>query len=85
MYSSKSNICCFFYFDHSQMQEIGKFTRIGVPDRIARLIEFNRRLQNTPESMKKFAGWGLELDKSLVEVAGRVLPSEKIQFGRNKM
>lgn len=66
------------------MRALAAFTCIGPADRIKRLIAFNNRLQSTPESLQKFTAWNLQLENRLVNVPGRVLPSETIEFGGNK-
>ncbi|EAT40149.1 AAEL008076-PA, partial [Aedes aegypti] len=65
---------------YSMMRAMSDYTRLNPDRRIERLETFNRRLQTTPESMEVFKVWQMELDKRLVELPGRLLPQEMIQF-----
>lgn len=65
----------------SAMRAMSEYTRVGPQSRINQLINFNRRLQNTGQSMQILNGWQLELNSQLVEVPGRQLAFEKIFFG----
>ncbi|XP_001663870.2 protein aubergine [Aedes aegypti] len=66
--------------DFRMMRAMSDYTRLNPDRRIERLETFNRRLQTTPESMEVFKVWQMELDKRLVELPGRLLPQEMIQF-----
>uniref|UniRef100_A0A1I8PZG7 Uncharacterized protein n=2 Tax=Stomoxys calcitrans TaxID=35570 RepID=A0A1I8PZG7_STOCA len=63
------------------MRAMGEHTRLNPNRRIERLRAFNTRLQNSSESMDVLALWNMQLDRHLVEIPGRILPSEKIVFG----
>lgn len=63
------------------MGAVSQHTRVGPPGRIQRLLQFNQRLQNTPDSIAVFTDWDLELDTNLVELRGRVLENEVILVG----
>lgn len=62
------------------MKAVAEHTRIGPAQRVRRLLDFNRRLINTPDSMKILTDWNLKLDQALVEVSGRELNQESILF-----
>lgn len=63
---------------------MGEHTRLMPSRRIDRLRVFNQRLQQSKQSIEVLKSWNIELDKSLVEIPGRVLPSEKIVFANEK-
>lgn len=66
------------------MKAMGEHTRLNPDRRIDRLNMFNKRLQNCQNSVKLLKSWNMKLDTNLVEISARVLPPEKIIFGRNK-
>lgn len=66
------------------MRAMGDYTRVGPDVRIRKLLEFNRRLYNSPESLAVFTEWQMTLDKNLVEVTGRELANENILFSGGK-
>lgn len=53
---------------------------MGPPNRIERLMEFNRRLRGTPNSMATLTEWQLNLDRELVQIDGREFNSQPIYF-----
>lgn len=59
---------------------MSQYTRLSPGDRINKLLEFNRRLASTPESVKDLNEWNLKLDSSLVQLPARLLNPEKILF-----
>lgn len=63
------------------MRAVSDYTRMNPANRIKRLLDFNRRLVTTNESMAVLRDWGLELSQNLVEVPGRHLDYENIIFG----
>lgn len=63
---------------------MAEYTRVSPSLRIAKLLEFNQRLQNTPQSMDILREWQVKLDKNLVEVPGRQLNLQKIMYGFGK-
>lgn len=63
---------------------MGEHTRLTPNRRIDRLRVFNQRLQESKLSVEVMNSWHIKLDKSLVEIPGRVLPPEKIVFGNQK-
>lgn len=60
---------------------MSEHTRLSPNIRIQKLLNFNRRLSNTPQSLTTLNEWGLELNRHLVDVDGRILPFENIVFG----
>lgn len=66
------------------MREMSQYTKVGPASRIDRLIAFNRRLQNSPESSRHLTDWSLGLDMDLIKIPARILPYPQIVFGDNK-
>ncbi|XP_067630737.1 protein aubergine [Eurosta solidaginis] len=63
------------------MRAMSEFTRLPPERRIERLLTFNKRLQQAPESVELFKSWDMRLDTNLVETPGRIIPACKIIFG----
>lgn len=53
--------------DFRLMQKISNYTRLSPEDRVNALNKFNRRLQETPESIKILTDWELELSRGKKE------------------
>lgn len=66
------------------MKDVATHTRVGPASRIAKLLQFNQRVQSTAESIGYFNEYGLQLGRDLVTVQARVLPSRPIQLGQDK-
>lgn len=66
------------------MSAVAQYTRLGPSDRIKKLLDFNRRLQTTPDSMKVLNEWSMSLEHQMVELVGRKLDSESVVFGNNR-
>lgn len=66
--------------DFHLMRSLAEHTRLAPDRRIARLEDFNQRLQHCKDSAEIFRFWKTELDRRLVEVQGRVLAPETIFF-----
>lgn len=62
------------------MQALAEHTRVGPSGRILKLLDLNRRLHTTNESMQVITEWQLDMERDLVKVPGRVLPREMIEF-----
>lgn len=62
------------------MQALATHTRVSPESRIQKLLMFNRRLCSQPNIVKELKEWNLALEDKLVEIPGRVLPTEKIVF-----
>lgn len=67
------------------MKAVAEHTRVGPNQRVQRLLDFNKRLQRTPDSMTTMREWNMSLDQTLVEFTGRELPPEKIVFATREM
>ncbi|XP_058801648.1 piwi-like protein Siwi [Phymastichus coffea] len=59
---------------------LSQYTKLGPSARINKLMEFNRRLQTKPEVIQDFKEWNFNIDKTLVQFQGRLLPRERVQF-----
>lgn len=66
------------------MKAVAEHTRVGPSQRARRLIDFNRRLRDCPESMEVLRQWNMELEPHLVELHGRELAQEKIVFNNRE-
>lgn len=58
--------------------------RMNPMQRTQKLLDFNRRLARTPESMEVLKQFNFSLSPSLVTVDGRILKKENIVFGDNR-
>ncbi|XP_057321204.1 piwi-like protein Siwi isoform X2 [Microplitis mediator] len=70
--------------DYKLMAALAVHTRLNPERRIEKLLNFNRRLQTTPEVVEEYRKWNLRLDTNLVEIPARILPPENIIFGNMK-
>lgn len=88
MFRNKNVFLVFIHFNFliffRLMKAMSEHTRLAPNMRIERLKTFNKRLQETKESVENFKSWQFSLDQNLVELTGRVLNSEYIVFGNNK-
>lgn len=66
------------------MREMSQYTKVGPAARIDRLMAFNQRLRNTPDSIRQLTDWNLSLSPDLVDIPARVLPYPEIVFGNGK-
>jgi aubergine-like protein len=66
------------------MRAMAAHTRLDPRGRAERLLNFNRRLQDSRASSDVMAQHNLALDRQLVRVGGRMLLQEKMLFGLNK-
>lgn len=66
------------------MSAVAVYTRLPPKARIDKLLAFNQRLQNAPESVQNLKEWNFKLDTNLAQVVGRQLPNEKILFANGK-
>lgn len=62
------------------MKALGCHTCLSPNSRIDRLMRFNDRLRQEPNVVQEFKDWNLTLDRSLLQVPARVLPSESLLF-----
>lgn len=65
------------------MKELSNYTKLSSESRIDRLIRFNERLRREDKVIQELNDWQMKLERTLVDVPGRILPSEKLTFGRN--
>ncbi|XP_014477907.1 PREDICTED: protein aubergine-like [Dinoponera quadriceps] len=65
------------------MKALSTHTRVNPEARIAKLRSFNERLRKEPKVVEELKDWKMTLDTNLVEVPARILPPEKLLFGRN--
>lgn len=65
------------------MRTLATHTRVTPESRINKLMDFNRRLRQESAVIQEFRDWNMTLDRNLVEVPGRMLPSERLIFGNN--
>lgn len=66
------------------MKELGQYTKIGPAVRMERLLAFNQRLNDCPESRQTLERWNLELDRELIKIPARILNFPKLVFGGDK-
>ncbi|KAL0122352.1 hypothetical protein PUN28_007227 [Cardiocondyla obscurior] len=64
------------------MKALGAYTCLSPDARINKLLKFNSRLREEPKVIQEFKDWNMTLDRSLVEVPGRVLPSSQLTFSK---
>lgn len=65
------------------MRAMSDYTRMAPKDRVSRLLDFSRRINQTSRSCTTLQSFGVELDRDLLRVEGRTLPQEKMVFGKN--
>ncbi|XP_037027554.1 protein aubergine-like isoform X2 [Bradysia coprophila] len=66
------------------MEDVAIHTRLSPGERIKKLMDFNKRLQSTKESVDNFEQWNFRLDTQLVQLNGRQLPMEPIFFANGQ-
>lgn len=49
-----------------------------------RLLDYNKRVRSTPESIAVMKEWNLDLDSKLIEFEGHRLKAERLLFGENR-
>ncbi|XP_026465742.1 piwi-like protein Siwi [Ctenocephalides felis] len=67
------------------MSSLAEHTRVSPDNRIQKLLDFNQRLRNTPETQQELSAWQMKLDNNLIDLSGRVLPYETIILGSVKV
>ncbi|CAH1646647.1 unnamed protein product [Spodoptera littoralis] len=65
------------------MKALDTYTKVGPDVRIQKLLQFNKRLSQSPEVVKEMTQWSLTLSKNLVNFKTRQLPTETIIQGAN--
>lgn len=63
---------------------MSQYTRVEPEQRIDRLLNFNRRIQEKATTTDNFKEWNVRFSKDLVEVQGRVFPQENIKAGKGE-
>lgn len=53
-------------------------------NRVERIEEFSRRINQTENCLQKLESFGVNLDRQLLRVSGRVLKQEQILFGQGR-
>ena len=66
--------------DFKVMKDVANYTRLSARERIKSLEKFVQNVENTPDAKQELEKWGLKLEKQMIEINGRVLPIEKINF-----
>jgi aubergine-like protein len=69
--------------NYQLMSAVAKYTRISPAERIKKLLTFNRRLNCESNVSNELKNWNLKLDTQLVNITGRVFPSDIINYGEN--
>jgi aubergine-like protein len=64
--------------DFNIMKDLAIHTRIGPGDRCKRLQQFIAEINRNPQSVTELRNWNLEFSQTLLDMPGRLLPTEKI-------
>ncbi|XP_059471970.1 piwi-like protein Siwi [Neocloeon triangulifer] len=64
------------------MSALAEHTRVGPSKRVEKMIQFARRLMGEDKIVKELSDWNMQIEDSLVQFEGRVLPQENIIQGR---
>ncbi|KAM4616451.1 piwi-like protein 1 isoform 1-T1 [Polymixia lowei] len=67
--------------DFNIMKDLAIHTRLSPEQREARLSRFVNNIQKNTEAQAELGTWGLNFDKQLLNLTGRVLPVERIVQG----
>lgn len=67
------------------MKALAVHTCISPGARIDKLLRFNGRLRQEPKVLQELKDWNMTLDSHLLQVPGRVLPSEHLVFANNRI
>lgn len=70
--------------DFQLMKAVIDTTRVNPIDRVKKIMEFHKKLSSTAQVVKELKDWELKLSNSLVNVPGRILPKERIYFGKSE-
>ena len=66
--------------DFSLMKEMGTYTHVGPNERYRQLNGFLQDIQRRDEGRKDVDKWQITLDHELVQLKGRTMESEAIQY-----
>ncbi|XP_037115295.1 piwi-like protein 1 [Syngnathus acus] len=64
--------------DYTIMKDLSAHTKLGPEQRAERLLRFSSTLNNDTEASGELTKWGLNFDKQLLKLTGRVLPPERL-------
>lgn len=67
------------------MKALGEYTRMSPNHRVDRLKRFALRIKDTPASTDTLRRFGVKMAPELLCIKGRILASEQILFGNNKV
>lgn len=67
--------------DFRVMKDISQHTRVTPNQRKQAMSKFIQNIYSKAEAVEELRSWGLELDKDLMKMEGRLLPPEKIILG----
>lgn len=65
----------------TMMRGMAEHTQMDPMKRTNRLLDFTRRLHNTPNSVSQMTSFSTDIDKQLVSFNGRALKQETMLFG----
>jgi aubergine-like protein len=71
--------------DANIKKELGVHTRLSPAQRFTQVQVLLDQIRGTPEAIRQINQWGLELEKNLNCMDGRVVPCEKIFFKRKEV
>lgn len=66
------------------MRTMGEHTRLNPVNRAKRLLEYSRRMNQTSASYDVLQSFGLEMERDLVRLHGRVIDQEAVMFGNQR-
>nr|XP_054773093.1 piwi-like protein 2 [Lytechinus pictus] len=69
--------------DFRIMKDLATHTRVTPNQRHAAMRKFIQNVYSNPKALAELQGWGLELQKDLLQLTARQLPLEKIVLGRS--
>lgn len=64
--------------------EMKPYSQMIPRTRKQRLLDYNKRVHSTPESIAVMKEWNLDLDRNLIEFEGHRLKAERLLFGENR-
>ncbi|XP_061907071.1 piwi-like protein 1 [Entelurus aequoreus] len=67
--------------DYTIMKDLNSHTKLAPEQRSGRLLRFAETINKNAEAQEELEKWGLNFDKELLNLKGRVLPSERIIQG----
>lgn len=67
--------------DFRVMKDIAAHTRVGPMQRQQAMLKFIDNINSCPEALQELTSWGVQLDQTMLQTEGRLLPFEKIILG----